>query len=149
VVEEEGGEEKPHPGWREADLDRATLDALRAEPIKSLRASFSPILSDTSNDNLRAAEHQFMESVRAVASGRGSVSDLATPLDQLQTTRNNTESNLADQGGDLTFEDALGAFDTADPGELHAAIASFVDRVIVHADWVEPVYRVARRNNRF
>jgi len=141
VVEEGVGEEKPHPGWREADLDQATLDALRAEPIESLRASFSPTLSDTSNDDLRAAEHQFMESVRAVASGRGSVSDLATPLDQLQTTRNNTESNLADQGGDLTFEDALGAFDTADPGELHSAIASFVDRVIVHADRVEPVYR--------
>jgi len=141
VVEEEGGEEKPHPGWREADLDRATLDALRAEPIKSLRASFSPILSDTSNDNLRAAEHQFMESVRAVASGRGSVSDLATPLGDLQTTRNTAESNHTDRGGDITFEDALGAFDTADPGELHATIASFVDRVIVHADWVEPVYR--------
>jgi hypothetical protein len=143
-MEEEVIEEKPHPAWRESDLDRATLDVLRAEPIESLRASFSPILSDTTNDNLRAAEHQFMESVRAVASGRGNVSDLATPLDELQTTRNMTESNLADQGGDITFEDALDAFDTADPGELHTMIASFVDRVIVHADRVEPVYRAGR-----
>jgi hypothetical protein len=82
-----------------------------------------------------------MESVRAVASGRGSVSDLATPLDELKTTRNMSESDRADEGGDLTFEDAIGAFDTAGPAELHAAIASFVDRVIVHADRVEPVYR--------
>jgi len=141
VVEEEPGEEESHPGWREADLDRATLDALRAEPVESLRASFSPATSDTGNDDLRAAEHQFMESVRAVASGRGSVSDLATPLDELKTTRNMSESDRADEGGDLTFEDAIGAFDTAGPAELHAAIASFVDRVIVHADRVEPVYR--------
>ena len=141
VMEDEVVEENPHPVWRELDLDRATLDALRAEPIESLRASFSPILSDTSNDNLRAAEHQFMESVRAVASGRGNVSDLSTPLGELKTTRNMTESNLADQDGDITFEKALDAFDTADPGELHVTIASFVDRVIVHADRVEPVYR--------
>jgi hypothetical protein len=141
VIEEEVGEEKPHPAWRESDLDRATLDALRAEPIESLRASFSPIWSDTTNDHLRAAEHQFMESVRAVASGRGNVSDLATPLDELQTTRNMTESNLADQGGGMTFESALGAFDKADPEELHGMIASFVDRVIVHVDRIEPVYR--------
>ena len=141
VIEEEGGEGKPHPVWRESDLDRATLDALRAEPIESLRASYSPIRSDTTNDHLRAAEHQFMESVRAVASGRGNVSDLATPLDELQTTRNMTESNLADQGGDITFEGALGAFDKTDTEELHGMIASFVDRVIVHVDRIEPVYR--------
>mgnify|MGYP001157857979 FL=1 len=141
VVEAEAGEEEPHPSWRAADLDRATLEVLRIEPIEILRASFSRAPSDTGNDYLRAAEQQFMESVRAVASGRGSVSDLATPLDELQTTRNMTESGRANEGGNFTFEDALGAFDTAEPGELHAAIASFVDRVIVHADRVEPVFR--------
>jgi site-specific DNA recombinase len=141
VVEDEAGEEQPHPGWREADLDRATLDALRAEPIESLRASFSPSSSDTRNDDLRTAEQRFMESVRAVASGRGGVPDLATALSELQTTRNMTEADRADGSGDFSFEDALGAFDTAEPDELHAAIASFVDRVIVHADRVEPVLR--------
>ncbi len=141
VVEEEAGEEQPHPGWREADLDRAALEALRAEPIENLRASFSPAANDTRNDDLRMAEQRFMESVRAVASGRGSVPDLAIPLDELQTKRNMTEVDRSDEGGDFTFEDALGAFDTAEPGELHAAIASFVDRVIVHADQVEPVFR--------
>jgi len=141
VVEEETGEEEPHPGWREADLDRATLDALRAEPIENLRTSFSPVVSDSGNDDLKAAEQQFLESVRAVASGRGGVPDLATSLDELQNTRDMTESDRAGQAGDLTFEDAFGAFDTAEPAELHASIASFVDRVIVHADRVEPVYR--------
>jgi hypothetical protein len=141
VAEEEAGEEQPHPGWREADLDRAALEALRAEPIENLRASFSPAANDTRNDDLRTAEQRFMESVRAVASGRGSVPDLAIPLDELQTIRNMTEVDRSDEGGDFTFEDALGAFDTAEPGELHAAIASFVDRVIVHADRVEPVFR--------
>jgi len=141
VVEEEPGEEQPHPGWREADLDRATLDALRAEPVESLRASFSPAGSDAGDDGLRVAEQQFMESVRVVASGRGGVTDLAAPLEELRTMRNLSESDRADKGADFTFEDALGAFDTAGPGELHAAIASFVDRVIVHADRVEPVYR--------
>jgi hypothetical protein len=40
----------------------------------------------------------------------------------------------------FTFEDVLASIETAEPAGLHAAIASLVDRVIVHGDRVEPVF---------
>ncbi len=143
VVDEDAGEEDQHPGWRESDLDRATLDALRAERADTLRAAFSPPEDDPSNDELRTTEQQFLDSVRVVASGRGGVADLMIPLDELRATRAMSASVGSGARSGFTFDDAFGSLETAEPTELHAAIASFVDRVIVHADRVEPVFRTA------
>lgn len=141
VVDAEGDVEgeQLHPSWRELDLDRATLESLRSESADVLRSSFSPVEDEEVDDEIQAVEQQFLESVRVVASGRGGVSDLVTPLEELRVTR--SLSRPASNG--ITFQDAMDSLETAEPGGLHAAVASFVERVVVHGDHVEPVYRSA------
>jgi hypothetical protein len=137
-------DEEAHPGWREPDLDRATLDVLRAESVDRLRASFNPPEDDSEGEELRAVEAQFLESVRLVATGRGGVGDLVSPLEELQTIRGmyapEGVGGVSGSHAAFTFEDAMASIETAEPAGLHAAIASLVDRVIVHGDRVEPVF---------
>ena len=134
-----GEEDEAHPGWRAAALERAVLEAIRAEPAETLRESFRPPIDDLPGDDLRAAEGNFLEAVRNVASGRGNLVGLATPLDELRRTRAMSRPD----GAAFSFEDALRSLGAAEPNELHAAIASLVDRVIVRPDRVEPVFRIA------
>ncbi|MCH7642787.1 MAG: recombinase family protein [Chloroflexi bacterium] len=133
-------EEEAHPGWRAAELDRAVVEAIRSEPAERLRASFRPPGDRPLDNDQRTARQRFLEAVREVASGRGGVADLEIPLEDLRAT----QSMSPPGGGAFTFEDALRALDSLDTGEstdVHIAIASLVDRVIVHADRVEPVFR--------
>jgi DNA invertase Pin-like site-specific DNA recombinase len=128
-----------HPSWREAELDRAALGALRDESAEVLRSSFVPVADDEANNEIQAAEQQFLESVRSVASGRGGVSDLITPLEELRTTRSMSQASSTG----FTFEDAMDSIQTAEPNGLHAAVASLVERIVVHDGRVEPVYRTS------
>jgi len=141
VVDGEAGEKEEHPGWRESDLDQAILDALRAASAEMLRDCFNPPKDTTLDDELRAVEGQFLESVRLVASGRGGVADLLTPLDDLRTARAVSASDTSGDGAVFTFENALGSLETAEPRALRIAITSLVERVIVHAGRIEPVFR--------
>jgi len=140
----ENEKEEAHPGWRESDLDRATLDVLRAESADRLKACFNPPKDDSQGEELRVVEAQFLESVRVVASGRGGVSDLVSPLEDLRTVRAmyapDGVGGVSASSAAFTFEDVLASIETAEPAGLHAAIASLVDRVIVHGDRVEPVF---------
>lgn len=139
-IADEGTGEGEHPVWRAADLDRAAVEAIRSEPVERLRASFRPPEDDSPGDDRRAAEQRFLEAVREVASGRGGVADLATPLDELRATR----AMSRPAGAAFTFDAAFRSLQTAHEIELHIAIASLVDRVIVHTDRVEPVFRTGQ-----
>lgn len=137
VAAGEDREAGAHPGWRAAELDRATLEAVRSEPVENLRASFRAVSDGAEGDDIRSVEDRFLEAVREVASGRGRVSDLAAPLGALRTA----QDMLRTGSGAFTFDDAVRSLETAELSELHIGIASLVDRIIVYEDRVEPVFR--------
>jgi len=129
-----------HPSWREKDLDRFTLESLRAEPIDLLRSSFTSIQNRESDNEIQIAEQKFLESFRLVASGRGGISDLVKPLNDLHLSRSAPQSSHKG----FTFEDAMESLGSTVPSRIQKAISSFVERVIVQRDHIEVVYHSAR-----
>jgi hypothetical protein len=133
-------EAKQHASWRAERLEEAVASALGGTgpaPLRDLTAVHSEGRGHAKL--LQAAEREFMQAIRAVASGRARTESLHSALAALREARKNSGAGEdAPQGADAA---TAGRPQPPHAGAARDAIAHAVERVIVHPGRVELVTR--------
>ena len=125
--------------WPAGKLESAVIGEVAKWPERRFRGKDLP--PDEAHgsgraETLRLAERDFARAVRSVASGHGTVRDLARPLDHLIETREKSTTVRAAAEDASTLR---GMVTGNDPAVARRALRAVVERVIVQPDSVEVV----------
>ncbi|MCZ6538403.1 MAG: recombinase family protein, partial [Chloroflexi bacterium] len=128
-----------HSSWHADALEQAVLRDVQqwGERVKK---KLRPVLGDSGADALAEAERDFNRAVRAVASGYGTLQDLAAPLQKLEgaragRSRDNAETREPD------IDKLLMEAHDEDVAVAKMAVSALVERIVVGEERVEVIPR--------
>ena len=143
VHRRDGGDSdrRRHASWRAEALESAVADVVRTEaaPRRNLPLGLADDEDDAEAE--ANARREFMRTIRNVAAGTGTVSELAGPLKALKAARDRGAQSSENSSTFPSYGDAIAALESKDTNLRHRALRALVRRVDVGQGAVDVTLR--------
>lgn len=120
-----------HASWRAEALESAVADAVRSDAVSRHDLPLGLGDDESAAEAEANARREFMRTIRNVAAGTATLSELAGPLDALKDSRDGAAQNGGKSSRFSTYGEAVAALDTKDSNLRDRALRALVQRVDV------------------